>query len=353
MKRMMKRFLLLAPTLLLGACAGLYQSQASTPEGFKDILKLDDPSLNTEISLQSVKQHQVGDLLAVQVTVHNDTYLSHKYRYRLQWLDDNGFEVNAEGKGWLPVTLEGNQAYTIEGTAPSATAHKFRLEFGDQPGAPGPGGTSLCRIIDLIRRVQMKRSALALSLLALAMGGLTACTTVKYGDAQAVETTNTDFGSTDLHLIATKMVDSLLASGFTVQNTANGKRPVVYVNTVTNKTDEHIDTESVTDSISTELLKSGLYRFVDPTQVSNVRAQLNFQNNDALANPATAIHFGQMTGAQYMLYGNLAGIDKRNGNNQDVYYKFTLRLLNLQSGLIEWMDEKEIRKTSKTGLFGM
>lgn len=199
----------------------------------------------------------------------------------------------------------------------------------------------------------MKRSALALTLLALAVGGLTACTTVKYGDAQAVETTNTDFGSTDLHLIATKMTDSLLASGFTVQATANGNRPVVFVNTINNKTDEHIDTESITDSISTELLNSGRFRFVDPTQVSTVRSQLNFQNNDALSNPATAIHFGQMTGAQYMLYGNLAGIDKRDGNTQDVYYKFTLRLLNLQSGLIEWQSEKEIRKTSKPGLFGM
>jgi len=199
----------------------------------------------------------------------------------------------------------------------------------------------------------MKRSALALTLLALAVGGLTGCTSVKYGDAQSVETTNADFGSTDLHMIATKLTDSLLASGFTVQSTANGNRPVVFVNTVSNKTDEHIDTESITDSISTELLKSGLYRFVDPTQVNTVRAQLNFQNNDPLADSGTAIHFGQMTGAQYMLYGNLAGIDKHDGDTQDVYYKFTLRLMDLKTGLIDWQDEKEIRKTQSRGLFGM
>jgi len=199
----------------------------------------------------------------------------------------------------------------------------------------------------------MKRSALALTLLALAVGGLSACTTVKYGDAQSVETVNTDFGSTDLHLIASKLTDSLLASPFTAQITANGARPVVYVNTVSNKTDEHIDTESITDTISTKLLQSGLYRFVDPTQVNAVRAQLNFQNSDPLADAGTAIHFGQMTGAQYMLYGNLAGIDKQSGDSQDVYYKFTLRLLDLKTGLIDWQDEKEIRKTKSRGLFGM
>ena len=199
----------------------------------------------------------------------------------------------------------------------------------------------------------MKRSALALTLLALAVGGLSACTTVKYGDAQSVETVNTDFGSTDLHLIASKLTDSLLASPFTAQITANGARPVVYVNTVSNKTDEHIDTESITDTISTKLLQSGLYRFVDPTQVNAVRAQLNFQNSDPLADAGTAIHFGQMTGAQYMLYGNLAGIDKHDGDTQDVYYKFTLRLMDLKTGLIDWQDEKEIRKTQSRGLFGM
>ena len=199
----------------------------------------------------------------------------------------------------------------------------------------------------------MKRSALALTLLALATGGLTGCETVKYGDAQAVETTNTDFGSTDLHLIASKLVDSLLASPLTGQITANGKRPVVFVDSVANKTDEHVDTESITDTISTKLLQSGQYRFVDMAKVNTVRAQLNFQNNDPLANPANAIHFGQMTGAEYMLYGNLAGIDKHNGDNQDVYYKFTLRLMDLKTGLIDWQDEKEIRKTKSRSMFGM
>jgi uncharacterized protein YcfL len=126
------RLLLLLPALLLAGCNSLYQAQAGAPDEFKDTLKLDDPSLNTQISLHAVKQRRVGELLAVQMVVHNDTYLSHKYRYRLQWLDASGFEVAPDSKGWLPVTLEGNQDYTVEGTAPSAAAQKFRLEFGVQ-----------------------------------------------------------------------------------------------------------------------------------------------------------------------------------------------------------------------------
>ncbi|HNC04265.1 MAG TPA: hypothetical protein PLY05_13045, partial [Agitococcus sp.] len=37
----------------------------------------------------------------------------------------------------------------------------------------------------------------------------------------------------------------------------------------------------------------------------------------------------------------------------DVYYKFTLKLMNLKTGLVEWQDEQEIRKTAKRGLLGM
>ncbi|MGR5457352.1 penicillin-binding protein activator LpoB, partial [Vibrio alfacsensis] len=69
-------------------------------------------------------------------------------------------------------------------------------------------------------------------------------------------------------------------------------RPIVFVERIKNKTTEHIDTESITDSISTKMLNSGKFRFVDMDRVESVREQLNFQNNDELVNQSTAIQFG-------------------------------------------------------------
>ncbi len=198
---------------------------------------------------------------------------------------------------------------------------------------------------------RLHRAALALSLAAATLG-LVACASVNYGDAHAVETVNTDFGSTDLHLIAEKMVDSLLAAPITREATASSRRPILFVERINNKTDQHIDTESVTDSISTKLMQAGKYRFVDMNKLEAVREQLHFQNADELSNAATAIKFGQMVGAEYMLYGNFSNISKRDGSTRDVYYKFTLKLMDLKTGLIEWQDEKEIRKTRSRGLFG-
>ena len=192
-------------------------------------------------------------------------------------------------------------------------------------------------------------SAMGLSISLLA--GCANKSVVSYGDASAVETTDINFGSTDLQKIADQMTESLIKSPVVGTMTAN-KRPIVFVDTVKNKTSEHIDTESLTDSISTQLLRSGKFRFVDMTKVTAVREQLNYQNEGDLVNPNKAVQFGKQVGAEYMLYGNLASIVKTNSDKSDVYYKFTMRLMDLESGLVEWADETEIRKTSSKKLIG-
>ncbi|WP_432453425.1 MULTISPECIES: penicillin-binding protein activator LpoB [unclassified Agarivorans] len=195
----------------------------------------------------------------------------------------------------------------------------------------------------------MKTYVLAVSMAALMLSGCSS--QVSYGDPQAVETVDVAFGSTDLQTIAGQMTDSMVASPLLTELTRN-KRPIVFVDKIKNKTSEHIDTESVSDTISTRLLQSGKFRFVDMTTVNQVREQLNFQNDGGLVDPAKAIAFGQQVGAEYMLYGNLASIVKTNKKTKDVYYKMTMRLLDLKTGLVEWADETEIRKAETKSTFG-
>lgn len=188
--------------------------------------------------------------------------------------------------------------------------------------------------------------AASISLALIALGGCTNKSVIRYGDATAVETTDINFGSTDLQKVASQMTDSLLLSPVVGTLTAN-TRPILFIEKLKNKTSEHIDTESITDSISTKLLRSGKFRFVDMTRVAAVREQLEFQQNSGIVDENKAIAFGQQVGAQYMLYGNLSSIVKSNKDKSDVYYKFTLRLTDLKSGLVEWADETEIRKTKE------
>jgi len=195
----------------------------------------------------------------------------------------------------------------------------------------------------------MNKRLVLISLLAL---GLSGCSSqVSYGDPQQVETVDVSFGSTDLQTIAGEMTDSMISSPLLVDITAKG-RPIVFVDRIKNKTTEHIDTESVTDTISTKLLQSGKFRFVDMTTVNQVKEQLGFQNDSDLVDPSKAIAFGQQVGAEYMLYGNLSSIVKTNKKTKDVYYKMTMRLLDLKTGLVEWADETEIRKAETKSTFG-
>lgn len=191
-----------------------------------------------------------------------------------------------------------------------------------------------------------------IALLAITALSISNCATkVGYGDATETETVTTEFGSTDLQLNAEKMVDSLLSFPPIVDITSK-RRPVMFVDSIKNKTTEHIDTESITDTIQTKVLRSGKFRFVDMTKVESVRKQLDYQQSSGFVDQKTAVALGRQIGAEYMLYGNLSSIVKRGNNVKDIYYKFTMKLMHLETGIIEWQDEKEIRKQRKRSTFG-
>ena len=170
---------------------------------------------------------------------------------------------------------------------------------------------------------------------------------VNYGDPGAQETLTIDYGSTDLQSIAERMVNSLL-----VHPAVEG-RPVVYVSRIRNKTSEHIDTEAITDKIKTALLKSGKVRFTAASEINEEMIdQLRYQSESGMVDPRTRTAIGRQVGADLMLYGDIISIVKSAGRKQDVYYKINLELADLETGIIEWSEEKEIRKQAKKKLIG-
>ncbi|NER61744.1 penicillin-binding protein activator LpoB [Pseudomonas sp. MAFF212428] len=165
---------------------------------------------------------------------------------------------------------------------------------------------------------------------------------IGYGDSKAVELVTNEFGSTDLQMIAESMTRSLAQSGI-LQG-----RPVVQVYDVKNKTSEYIDTREITTSIKTQLMKSGTARFAsDNTQMQSQVDQLKLQNQSGLYKKGTVAKTGNMIAAKYRLEGSISSIVKRSSDYKDVFYKFSLQLIDVESGLAEWMDEKEIRKTTE------
>ena len=165
---------------------------------------------------------------------------------------------------------------------------------------------------------------------------------VQYGDSTAAETLTNQFGSTDMQTIAETMARSLAqwAAG-------QSQRPLVTIADVKNRTDEYIDTQSITDSIRVQLLKSGTMRFAtDIAGMQNQTDELLRQTKTGLYQQDTAAKLGRMKGAQYRIEGSISSIVKQTDNVKDVYYSFSLIATSIEDGTIEWANEKDIRKTS-------
>jgi len=186
----------------------------------------------------------------------------------------------------------------------------------------------------------MKKTFLLVAVAALAGG--CAHEKTSYGDARGVETVTNTFGSTDLQLIAETMARSMQNAPVII----SGNLPIVTVQEVKNKTSEYIDTRAITDSIRAELQKGGRVRFaVDAPGMTQQTDEIKRQQSEYYAKES-AVEKGQMVGAQYRMEGNITSIVKEVKSTKDVYYKFNLQLWNIRNGLLEWSDEKEIRKTT-------
>ena len=191
---------------------------------------------------------------------------------------------------------------------------------------------------------QLNKNSLSILIAALMLVACSSGPQVRYGDAKGVETVTADYGSTDLQSIAEAMARSLLQT-----KVISGSRdaPTVTVADVKNKTSEYIDTRVITDKIRTQLLKSGQVRFaVNINEMQNQVDELKRQNQTGLYKNSTVSKTGNMEGAKFRIEGSISSIVKQTKDIKDVYYVFNLNLINNESGLLEWADEKEIRKTA-------
>lgn len=201
----------------------------------------------------------------------------------------------------------------------------------------------------------MKHSKPLLALLSclslLAINGCSTTGPVAYEDPASANPLTTDFGLADLNLIADKMIGSMLTSPATEEIT-HKKRPILVVDRIQNRTDQHIDTESITDTIRTELIQSGKFRFTDKASRSEQAEELKYQNKSGMVNASAAIAMGRQLGAQYIVVGSIVSYQERTSKTLRKSYKFTMNLINLETGIIEWADEKPITKTQKKSTFG-
>ncbi len=152
----------------------------------------------------------------------------------------------------------------------------------------------------------------------------------------------------DYQLVVEKMVTSMLKNGL---ETESGKKPVISLGPIYNRTPYHIEVRMIGEDIRTEVLKSGLAKFSTATDFAqkggesgDLYTQLEFQNESGHVTEATAKKYGQIVGADYVLFGNIYSLERQAGGSTEANFKFNLTLTEVATGLAVWSDTKPVRK---------
>lgn len=161
-----------------------------------------------------------------------------------------------------------------------------------------------------------------------------------YDDPSTIELLSDRFSENDLQLIAKKMVASLSTSPGVAGLEG---RPLLMVGRLQNRTSEHVDMASLGDKVRVELSKTGRFAFVDVAARGQLAEEYAYETSGYM--PA---HDAKRPGAQsspdYVLTGSLASIVHEVGSDELVYYKMTMQLTDLRTGVIAWTEEKQLRK---------
>lgn len=131
------------------------------------------------------------------------------------------------------------------------------------------------------------------------------------------------------------------------------KPPVVLVTLMKNKTAEHIDMKSMTDKIRTALIKSGKFRFTEKEVREELAGEVEYQEESGYVDASTARKKGKQIGADYFLTGEITTRIQEVGKKKYIYYKANFNLVNIDTGIIDWSDEKELRKFYQKRSVGM
>jgi uncharacterized protein (TIGR02722 family) len=170
-----------------------------------------------------------------------------------------------------------------------------------------------------------------------------------YEDPEKTNLMNDQWSETDMQNVVKDLVASL-SSHPAIKDAKNP--PVVMVTQLQNKTSEHIDTQSVMDMVRVDLMKTGKVGFIDKEARQDISDEYNYQNSGMVGKETKKGPGGQV-GADFIINGRLDSIIQEVGKDKTVYYKVTLNMTNLKTGMIVWSDNKQIRKAYKKKSIGL
>lgn len=155
------------------------------------------------------------------------------------------------------------------------------------------------------------------------------------------------WNDTDSRKVADQMIYDLFdAQNFKNYATQLGRKPVIVMGLIRNKTSEHIDAENFVKKFELVILNSSIADIVESDQFRDKLRVERSQQQD-FADAATAKKFGKELGADLMLFGEMTSETDVYNNKRVVNYVTTLFLTDIETGKRVWYGQNEIKKFVK------
>ncbi len=155
------------------------------------------------------------------------------------------------------------------------------------------------------------------------------------------------WNNTDSRLTADEMIgDVLTAKWINNHLTTKGKKPVVIVGMVNNKSHEHIEAETFMKDLERSFIRTDKVGLV---QSGKKREELRAEKADQQTNASqsTMKKFGLENGADYILQGSINSIVDAYKRKKTVTYQVNLELTNIETNEVVWIGDKKIAKYVK------
>ncbi|RXK80796.1 penicillin-binding protein activator LpoB [Filimonas effusa] len=155
------------------------------------------------------------------------------------------------------------------------------------------------------------------------------------------------WNNTDSRMVADEMIADISTRPWLAEHQGKtGKKPVVIVGMVTNKSHEHIEAETFMKDLERSFINTGKVSLV---QSGKKREELRAERADQQTNASasTMKKFGLESGADYILQGSINSIVDAYKRKKTVQYQVSLELTNLQTNEVVWIGDKKIAKYVK------
>ena len=195
------------------------------------------------------------------------------------------------------------------------------------------------------------RLVLSLIMVGLLLAGCSKKMQVSRIDTDEVVDLSGNWNDTDSRLVAEEMIVDCLSRPWLGEFTgARGKKPVVLVGSVRNKSHEHIANETFVNDLQRELINSGRVSFVAE---KDIREALREEKYDQarFSSPETMKEMGKEIGADFMLFGSINTIIDQIEGEKVKFYQVDLELINIETNEKHWMGQKKIKKYIARGKY--